>query len=472
MTADKIISIARAEIGTKESPAGSNNVKYNTAFYGKAVSGSAFPWCCAFVWWVFREAGASALFYGGQPCAGCTTLMNYYKAQGQLVTDGNYLPGDLVFYQFDKDAYADHIGIIESVTAGSIIAIEGNTSLTSNDNGGSVMRRVRPKSLIMAVARPKYTEEQKRSKYSVQNGIHIVEVPVENFRLVMVDKPKKTAAARNYANAGFFTGSAPTAPVSMLICDIGDDYTPTAPVKQESTISGGKIIHQQASWDKAYYGKMQTVLGIKGGKASVFEATYLSPDYDYAIAGVPIMRNGQDVAWKTFCQPQGWAADTVRSTWHTMLGIKEKNADTVYVIGIKTTKSNTVLAAEAFGKLKALGFRDVINLDGGGSYHLNINGAVPATVSGNRQINNIILFGDVEELGNPYKEPTAVLKKGSSGTGVKWLQWQLNSLGYDCGAVDGAFGAKTLAAVKAFQRAKGLTVDGLVGPATRAALKG
>ena len=52
-TAAKLIAIAEAEIGTKESPAGSNNVKYNTWFYGKAVSGDWAAWCAVFVCWCF-----------------------------------------------------------------------------------------------------------------------------------------------------------------------------------------------------------------------------------------------------------------------------------------------------------------------------------------------------------------------------------------------------------------------------------
>lgn len=52
-TAAKLIEIAKAQIGVKESPANSNNVKYNTWFYGKAVSGSAYAWCVVFVLWCF-----------------------------------------------------------------------------------------------------------------------------------------------------------------------------------------------------------------------------------------------------------------------------------------------------------------------------------------------------------------------------------------------------------------------------------
>jgi hypothetical protein len=59
-----------------------------------------------------------------------------------------------------------------------------------------------------------------------------------------------------------------------------------------------------------------------------------------------------------------------------------------------------------------------------------------------------------------------ILKNGSSGAQVATLQRLLNSLGHNSGVVDGEFGPKTLAAVKSFQRAEGLGVDGVVGPKT------
>ena len=62
------------------------------------------------------------------------------------------------------------------------------------------------------------------------------------------------------------------------------------------------------------------------------------------------------------------------------------------------------------------------------------------------------------------------LKFKSKGAQVKTLQRLLNSLGHDCGEVDGIFGQATRAAVVAFQKAKGLTADGIVGKATWTAL--
>lgn len=66
------------------------------------------------------------------------------------------------------------------------------------------------------------------------------------------------------------------------------------------------------------------------------------------------------------------------------------------------------------------------------------------------------------------------LSKGCKGDSVKALQILLIGLGYSCGSAgaDGDFGTATYAAVIAFQKTNGLTVDGIVGPATWAKLLG
>ena len=74
------------------------------------------------------------------------------------------------------------------------------------------------------------------------------------------------------------------------------------------------------------------------------------------------------------------------------------------------------------------------------------------------------------DTSKPTESVVFNLRRGSKGADVTKLQTALNALGYDCGAADGIFGAKTEAAVRAFQKAKGLTVDGIAGKATQAAL--
>lgn len=61
--------------------------------------------------------------------------------------------------------------------------------------------------------------------------------------------------------------------------------------------------------------------------------------------------------------------------------------------------------------------------------------------------------------------PRPTLRQGSTGSDVKYLQDNLNRLGYSVVA-DGIFGVKTEAAVKKFQKDYGLVADGIVGAKT------
>lgn len=77
-------------------------------------------------------------------------------------------------------------------------------------------------------------------------------------------------------------------------------------------------------------------------------------------------------------------------------------------------------------------------------------------------------------LGGDTPMPTLpTLRRGSSGEYVTLLQTKLIQLGYDVGATgaDGRYGAKTEAAVKAFQKDHGLVADGITGPRTWEALE-
>ena len=68
---------------------------------------------------------------------------------------------------------------------------------------------------------------------------------------------------------------------------------------------------------------------------------------------------------------------------------------------------------------------------------------------------------------------TTILRKGDKGEAVKTMQTMLIACGYSCGScgADGDFGNGTLSALKAFQSAKGLSVDGLYGSQSKSALE-
>lgn len=92
---------------------------------------------------------------------------------------------------------------------------------------------------------------------------------------------------------------------------------------------------------------------------------------------------------------------------------------------------------------------------------------------------SIKLWSKSTSSGGYYYAPTAavvpdmpMLYRGCTGDAVKTLQDKLNALGYNSGSVDGIFGAKTYAAVTAFQKANSLGVDGIVGKLTWGKLYG
>ena len=154
---DKVIAVAYAEVGTKEYPPGSNNVKYNTWFYGKPVSGDTVPWCATFIWCCFGEAGLSHLI---PKTASCAAILQYAKDNKRFVSASELRPGDVVLYKFATNIRAaNHVGIVTAVTDKTITAIEGNTSITSDDNGGAVMVRYRDRTPIVGGFRPKYEIE-------------------------------------------------------------------------------------------------------------------------------------------------------------------------------------------------------------------------------------------------------------------------------------------------------------------------
>ena len=91
----------------------------------------------------------------------------------------------------------------------------------------------------------------------------------------------------------------------------------------------------------------------------------------------------------------------------------------------------------------------------------------------------IKLWNKSTSSGGYYYAPTTavvpdmpMLYRGCTGDAVKTLQDKLNALGYNSGSVDGIFGAKTYAAVTAFQKANSLGVDGIVGKLTWGKLYG
>lgn len=151
-TVEDILRTAESQVGVTEYPPNSNNVIYNTAYYGHEVSGKDYPWCCTFVWWVFAQYNPCLV----KKTASCQELGNWFNQNGRW--HSNPQIGDVVFFHFNtNDRWTNHVGIVKGINGNTIETIEGNTSVNSDDNGGAVMIRQRS-SNIVGYGRPAYEE--------------------------------------------------------------------------------------------------------------------------------------------------------------------------------------------------------------------------------------------------------------------------------------------------------------------------
>jgi len=159
-TANQILEVAQSQAGVTEYPPDSNNVEYNTEFYGHSVhdgypkASDRYPWCCVFVWWVFAQFEKCLV----KKTASCENLAQWFKDNGKWIEPGNQLPGDVAFYKFNTNKrWTNHTGIVQDVLGtNEINAWEGNTSEKgSQDNGGAVLLKHRT-SNIVGYGRPDY----------------------------------------------------------------------------------------------------------------------------------------------------------------------------------------------------------------------------------------------------------------------------------------------------------------------------
>ena len=103
-----------------------NNVKYNTAYYGFAENNPDKAWCVVFIWWVIRQAGIPATVFPKKASvfrAADGGVRAWFKARNRFMSASS-MPkvGDLVVFK------RSHIGIVENVQGNTIFTVEGNAS--------------------------------------------------------------------------------------------------------------------------------------------------------------------------------------------------------------------------------------------------------------------------------------------------------------------------------------------------------
>lgn len=141
----------RSQIGVAEDPLGSNNVIYNTLYYGRPVYGPQYGWCVAFVWAGFFQCGLSKLFLDGGKSAYCPYVVDWAKKHGLWVT-GNYREGDILIFSV-RGKEPDHMGYCLRKSGDALVCVEGNYG----DRVSEVYRSV---SEPLGAYRPDYGSEE------------------------------------------------------------------------------------------------------------------------------------------------------------------------------------------------------------------------------------------------------------------------------------------------------------------------
>tara|TARA_R110000868_G_scaffold393101_1_gene664018 strand:+ start:102 stop:626 length:525 start_codon:yes stop_codon:yes gene_type:complete len=157
----KLITIARQEIGVVESPAGSNKGKrveqYQSACDLSEELKTGWPWCAAFVCWCIKEwlkdpeVLAAFKFTPKQAeawrpkTAAAYGFHAWAEKHNLLVLNDDPLnvlhTADIVTYDFS------HIGIVQDDEKFMIMTVEGNTDGEGSRDGGGVFAKTRPRSL-------------------------------------------------------------------------------------------------------------------------------------------------------------------------------------------------------------------------------------------------------------------------------------------------------------------------------------
>lgn len=162
-TAQDVLQIAEGEVGYSRWDDPLPGTKYGRWYEAEIdqhvdnydFGESGVPYCAMFVSWCFTQAGARCV---GLPGAYCPAMLAAADATGAIVPASQSTDGDVVYFDWNGDGEADHVGIMVRNCGSYIETIEGNTSASSGSqtNGGVVARRVRSWDNVCGVVRPSY----------------------------------------------------------------------------------------------------------------------------------------------------------------------------------------------------------------------------------------------------------------------------------------------------------------------------
>ena len=449
---------------------------------------SGGPWCCAEVSLVYGETNKS-LFYGGKYCTYCPNAIKWCRAYLAELPMYLAMGGDIIFFDWNGNGVPDHIGEVDHrIDTDTIATVEGNTGSPAR-----VRKKVRPRKYVLGVFRPLYPPATKPKKEPLTidgafetKSIYMLQVALGLTPTGIFDKAtvkawqkkvgttpdgswqKKTTLAaqaflkvkkdgawgvdstkalQRWINSVCFPNAKPTAPKP----------TPTEPTKAPTTSA------------PKHYGSVFPVMP----KPKIIECTrsvngmrthdLLSGDY--------ILRFKSLEHRYRMCKFSLATVSNKKITYsnHPKFESKVKafGYNLAKVRALKTSANCSNFIDGAVGAVSGKYVRDL------GAKHNKAYLYKTGLFNVYKYSKSALLAGDI--CGTSKHTwmiiQGSALSIGCEGLDVKRLQYYLNWYGSNCGTPDGDFGAKTLNAVKDFQKKEGLKVDGVFGTASLAKAK-
>lgn len=199
------------------------------------------------------------------------------------------------------------------------------------------------------------------------SNVFVQEINPDKFGIYECKCGKRNTGIANYFNLNYFTV-----------------------LKDGTFYSCGNLVHdgwvaQQskdiATWVDVAKRKLSTLCVYENNKAEIVKTdTMVGKKIKTAVSGIPITKAGKTVTMASV-KSEGYDGSQLYDTWHGFLGIRDGKI--VYAAAKVGTLSD-------MGKLMlALGLKDSIKVDGGGSFIVGERGKVLASTAGNRRIHAI-----------------------------------------------------------------------------------
>ena len=462
---------------------------------------SGAAWCNAFVDYVANEGGVKSLYFNGAKETYCPHSIKWCNKNLALIPLYLAMPMDIIYFDWDRNGNPNHIGFVRAhKDTSSVYTIEGNT------NGGVVAQKTRPSKYVQGIYRPMWSVKFNDTRLA-EDG---------NFQFQSIGGLQKALKI-----LGCYTGEIDTilgqGTVKSLqkyvgITGKGIDgaWGKTTSLKtQQMLIKKGFLAKGQddgAFGVKSCIALQKFINSVAYASQPTLQPTPTPPKEETYTGALPnlVTHSGQKIAYTA--RDLSWAKGTKKAKYTYPKG-KAKASFTKAINAVYPNRkkwsaqcragascdvgAGTIIRYSGIDKNMPRGLSEQIPHLKKSSLWRN-TGLSKVSQAGDVGIYNQHIWiglgdGNIAEANHTWKffehivkdrhtkssskknwavyraTKASAIQNGDRGTEVKKLQTFLNWGGFNCGAVDGEVGEKTISAIKAFQTKVGLPADGAFG---------